>query len=345
MLNKKNIPLYILSIGIIFVVSSFATRIKSTFETNNDEDLIKQYLLNDSPLYGHNRPKLWIHSKYEVNSRKWKDFHSRNSTDLNQDYLHLTIKTIINHCGEDFNICLIDDESFEKLLPNWDIKLSHIAEPMKGHMRSLGMAQLIYTYGGMTVPNSLICMKNLKMFYDDNIKSNKTFVCESINHTCDITNTQQSRFIPNIDLMGANKNDTAMLELVEYLKQINMDGHFSSEVDFKGAIQYKCNQLINEQKISLVGGEKIGIKTNKGKPILLEDLCEEAYLDIHPQAVGLYIPSNEILKRTKYEWIAVMNIKELLNTNMIVSKYIKASITETTNEYYSSSTQRSVVSI
>ena len=175
MFNKKNIPLYILSIGVIFVVSSFSNKIKSSFESNNDEELIKQYLLNDSPLYGYNRPKLWIHSKYEVNSRKWKSFQSRNSMDLNQDYLHLTIKTIINHCGEDFNICLIDDESFEKLLPNWDVKIAHMAEPMKSHYRSLGMAQLIYVYGGMAVPNSLICMKNLKMFYDDSLKSNKPF--------------------------------------------------------------------------------------------------------------------------------------------------------------------------
>ena len=26
-------------------------------------------------------------------------FHSRSSTDLNQPYIHLTIKSIINHCG------------------------------------------------------------------------------------------------------------------------------------------------------------------------------------------------------------------------------------------------------
>jgi hypothetical protein len=345
MFNKKNIPLYILSIGVIFVVSSFSNKIKSSFESNNDEELIKQYLLNDSPLYGYNRPKLWIHSKYEVNSRKWKSFQSRNSMDLNQDYLHLTIKTIINHCGEDFNICLIDDESFEKLLPNWDVKIAHMAEPMKSHYRSLGMAQLIYVYGGMAVPNSLICMKNLKMFYDDSLKSNKPFICESINQTYDNANVQQKRFIPTIDLMGANKNDKAMFDLVEFLKQMILTNHSSSEVDFKGAIQHKCAQLINEQQMTLIGGEKIGIKTNKGKPILLEDLCEEAYLDLHPHTIGLYIPANEVLKRTKYEWIAVMNVQELLNTNMIVSKYLKASITDTTNEYYKGTKERSVVSI
>ena len=39
--------------------------------------MIKLYLLNDSPLYGQNKPKIWIHSKYELNARKWRDFQSR----------------------------------------------------------------------------------------------------------------------------------------------------------------------------------------------------------------------------------------------------------------------------
>ena len=97
MFNSKNIGTYIVTIGIVLVVSYFANGMKKPFESNNEYDIIRKYLLNDSPLYGFNRPKIWIHTKYEINSRKWKDFYSRNSTDLNQPYIHLTIKTIINH--------------------------------------------------------------------------------------------------------------------------------------------------------------------------------------------------------------------------------------------------------
>ena len=50
------------------------------------------------------------------------DFHSRNTNNLNQPYLHLTIQSIIDHCSNDFHICLIDDDSFSKLIPEWDIK-------------------------------------------------------------------------------------------------------------------------------------------------------------------------------------------------------------------------------
>ena len=344
MFNKKNIPIYILSLGIIFLVNSMANRIKSPLESNNNDELIKNYILNDSPLYGNNRPKLWIHSKYEVNSRKWKDFYSRNTTDLNQEYIHLTIKTIINHCGEDFNICLIDDASFSKLLPDWDIDLVRMAEPNKSHYRSLGMAQLIYTYGGMTVPNSLICMRGLKELYDENIEHKKSFVCETINRTNNIS-TNNKLYIPSIEIMGASKNDTSILELVEYIKKIISNSHYTNEIDFIGNIQKKCNEMVQAQKMNLVNGNRIGIKSSKGKLITIEDLCEEAYLDLSPEVIGLYIPSTDVLKRTKYNWLAVISVKELLNSNIILSKYLKTSIIDGTDEYYKGTKERTVVTI
>ena len=71
MFNSKNIPVYIASLGVIFVVGTLAKQIRNPLETNDEYEMIKNYLLNESPLYGYNRPKLWIHSKYEINSRKY----------------------------------------------------------------------------------------------------------------------------------------------------------------------------------------------------------------------------------------------------------------------------------
>ena len=150
--STKNIHYYLLSVGVIFTASYFANKLKQPFETNDEYEMIRNYVLNDSPLYGYNRPKLWIHSQYQVNSRKWKNFGSRNSTDLNQPYLHLVIQSIINHCGDDFHICLIDDESFSKLIPSWDVDITNMAEPHKQLFRELAMMKVLYHYGGMIVP-------------------------------------------------------------------------------------------------------------------------------------------------------------------------------------------------
>ena len=346
MFSLKNTKQYIFIGAIILVASLFANKLKQNFESNDEYELIRKYLLNDSPLYGYNRPKLWIHTKYEINSRKWKNFYSRNTTDLNQPYLHLTIKTIINHCGDDFNICLIDDQSFSKLLPSWDVDVSTLAEPTRSHFRELAMTQLIYYYGGMVVPNSFVCMKNLKPFYDKAVTNNKPFVCEAINRTSNLLKQKHKMlFIPDLYFMGAPKNNDVILELVEYLKKRNKNPHFSSDNEFLGDSSHWCLDAIGSGKMELIGGELVGVKTEDRKTVLLEDLMEEDYLKLHKSAVGIYIPADEILNRPKYQWFAVMPSEQLMKTNMIITKYLMNAIIDTSSEYTKSNEIKSVVSI
>jgi hypothetical protein len=344
--SSKKILYYAVGATVLIIASYLVTNYKKSLEPNDEYDMIKKYLLNDSPLYGYNRPKLWIHTKYEINSRKWKDFYSRNTTDLNQPYIHLTIKTIIDHCGDDFNICLIDDETFSKLIPTWDIDLTTVAEPMKSHFRQLGLAQLVYFYGGMVVPNSFICTKNLMGFYEDALVLNQPFVCEAVNNT--INNQKQKRklmFIPDMYFMGAKKNDPMMKELVDYLKGLNRNPHFSNETDFVGDVSEWLLENVDQQRITLIGGEIVGVKTEDRKTILLDNLMEEEFLKLSSNNVGIYIPADEILRRPKFQWFAVMPSEELLKTNMIVSKYLLASIVDTTSDYSKKSEIRSVASL
>jgi len=346
MFNSKNVFMYLVGAAVIITGSYLATQYKKTLEPDDEYDLIKKYLLNDSPLYGYNRPKIWVHTKYEINSRKWKDFYSRNSTDLNQPYIHLTIKTLINHCGKDFNICLIDDETFSKLIPSWDVDLSAVAEPMKSHFRQLGLAQLIYYYGGMVVPNSFCCIKNLSEFYKEGTSGNRPFFCEAINRT--LNNMNQKRkylFLPDMYFMGAVKNNEYILELVEYLKLVCKDPHFSSEIDFTGGVSNWLLTANREQKINLIGGEVVGVKTADRKQVLLENLMEEEYLNFHDSLVGIYIPEDEILIRPKFQWFAVLPSEQVLQAKCIISKYLMASIVDSTSEYYKSAEINSVVSI
>jgi hypothetical protein len=345
-LTTTNIVYYIIGVAIILTFSYLVTNFKEKIGKNNDYEMIQKYLLNDSPLYGHNRPKLWIHTKYEINARKWKDFYSRNTTDLNQPYIHLTIKTIIDHCGDDFNICLIDDETFSKLIPSWDVNLNTLAEPMKTHYREYGLAKLVYSYGGMIVPNSFICTHNLKSFYEENIANGKPFVCEANNNTLNIHNQKRLlSFIPDMYFMGADRENPIMLDLVEYLKLLYSNPHFSNESDFVGDVSNWFLMNIEHGRINLVDGQIIGIKTKDRKPILLENLMEEEYLKISNKCVGIYIPADEILSRPKYQWFAVMPSEEILKTNMVVSKYLMTSIVDTTSEYMKKTEVKSIVSL
>lgn len=346
MFDKVNIFHYFIAFSIIVGSSYFANKYKASFETNDDYEMIKKYLLNDSPLYGFNRPKLWIHTKHEINSRKWKSFYSRNSTDLNQPYIHLTVKTIINHCGNDFNICLIDDEAFSKLIPSWDIDISKLAEPKKSEIRQIGLLKLVYYYGGMVVPNSFLCLKNLKGLYEGGISDKKPFVCEKVNYTINMSKRHHKMlFIPDMYIFGAIKNSETIKELIEYLKLRSQSPHFTSEMEFLGDTQEWFIQAIQNQKMELISGELVGVKTNTRKPITVDDLMEENYLDINTDVYGIYIPEEEILKRIKYQWFAVMESQQILESRIIIAKYLKASLVDSASEYTRDASVRTVITI
>lgn len=346
MFDSSKITTSLMFFGAAIVIGYIVNKFTPEYKDSNDYEIIKKYVLNDSPLYGHNRPKLWIHTKYEINSRKWSDFYSRNSTDLNQPYIHLTIKSIINHCSNDFNICLIDDETFSKIIPEWKIDVLRAPEPFKSHYRELGLAQLLQHYGGMVVPNSFICTKPLIDFYEESIEGNRPFVCERICRTSNqFRKSAKSTFCPDTFFMGAPKHNETMTELVEYLQQHNKHPLFNEESEFLGYSSHWCTEAIREGKMNLICGRRIGTKTNKRAPILLEDLMEESALDLSPDCVGVYLPGDDILTRPKYQWFATMSSRELLETRLIVVKYLKKSMEPGRFEYHREPKTRSVVSI
>jgi len=325
--SVKNLSHYALAIGLVLVASYFGKRIKATFDTTHDDEaeLIRKYLLNDSPLYGYNRPKLWIHTKYEYNARKWQSFMSRSSLDLNQPYLHLTIKTIINHCGNDFNVCLIDDNSFRQLIPGWTLDLTKMSDPIRAYWRELAMTELLYIYGGMVVPNSFVCMRNLLPLYNEGIRGDRPFVMEAVDH---YATTPKRMFSSDPSFMGAIKRSPEIRQLADYLKVRNSNPHFSSESEFLGYTANWCNVEVTGKRMNMMDGICVGVKTRNGRPIILDDLMEEKALNICPERTyGIMIPSAELLKRIKHQWFAVMSSEELLGTNMCITKYLITALT------------------
>lgn len=324
---------YILAFGLVMIASYVGNSYKEKYlqYTNDEYEMIRKYLLNDSPLYGFNRPKIWIHSKYEINARNWKAL--RNTTDLNQPYLNITIQSIIDHCGDNFHICLIDDDSFGNLIPGWELNVSRMAEPMKSHCRDLGMMKLLYLYGGIVVPNSFVCSRNLKPMFGE-----KPFVSQEENQTTGL----KGKWVPSMRFMGARKHDETIREFIEFLEKSNV---MTDERRLKGTTNQWLSRAIDDGQMELVGGEKIGIRTKSGKAIGLEDIMEEKYLDLAGDCYGVLIPGADVLRRTKYQWFAVMSREELLGTNIAIVRYMKASMIDANDEYYRTNEIKSVVSL
>lgn len=329
--SEKGLYYTIATIAVIFIANSIGNKLKDAINPEKNEDeLIRKYLLNESPLYGYNRPKMWVHTTYEYNSRKWKSFGSRSSTDLNQPYIHLTIKSIINHCGDDFNVCLIDDDSFSQLIPGWKINVSELPEPQREHFREMALIELLYIYGGIIVPNSFICFRNLISLYAKGIENDKAFTFEVPNKYANILNSEKNKqFLPSSLFLGAPKRSPIIRDLVEYLKKRNDNPHVSAENEFFGyTSKWLYNEIIRKNVLSF-DGINIGTKTLDNKPVIIEDLLgEEALKFCNKRTYGVYIPYKEILTRTCYNWFAVMKAEEIFKSNMIIKDYLSIGIRE-----------------
>jgi hypothetical protein len=291
-------------------------------DSNRDYDVIQEYLLTDTDtLDKTKKPIIWIPIYYEYNSRNWLSFGSRSSTNLNQPYLYLTIKSIIANCDSDFTVCLIDDHSFDKLLPDWNVDMAIISDPILSYMRLLGMTQLIYRYGGMVVPPSFLSMKNMIDLYYMGTMNEKMFVCENIDRS--ITSTTQG-FSPDVRFMGATKENQTVQEFVDFIRQI-ISRDATDQAHFLGMFNGWLNNKVQKGQVNLIDGKLIGVKTTSGEPILVDHLLNNEYIPLSMQSFGILIPSDEILNRTRYNWFARMSVPQVLESNTIVGKYLLVS--------------------
>ena len=144
---KKSFTNLFILFFILIVLGFFYKRFedKRMREEGGDTyEAIQKYLLDDVTLGKSKKPILWIHVPYEYNSRNWLSFGSRSSFDLNQPYLYLTVRSILKQCDDSFTICIIDDSSFKRLIPGWNINMTTISDPILSNIRMMGLMKLLY---------------------------------------------------------------------------------------------------------------------------------------------------------------------------------------------------------
>ena len=288
-------------------------------ENNENYDAIQKYLLRENiDLAEIHKPILWIHIPYEYNSRNWKSFGSRSSTELNQPYLYLTVKSIIKNCEDYFYICLIDDTTFGKLIPGWNIDMTKIASPVLDNMRTLGLMKLLYIYGGLLCPISFVCMKNLRELYEKGTQYDKMFICENNNRNITSTNFD---YYPDLNFCGSQRENETVRELIDFMQRTN-SSDYTHESTFLGEFNRLFNTRIKNNKINKIDGKEVGIKDTEENPVLIDNLLSQQYIKLLPTTYGIWIPANDVLKRTKFEWFARLSQQQVLESDTIIGKYL-----------------------
>ena len=311
---------FLLIIAIILGV--FYKRFLDKYDRENElkrSQLIRHYLLNDTDIATSALPILWIHVPYELNSRSWESFNSRSSMELNLSYIHLSISSIIRHCGRDFKICLIDDKSFNTLIPDWTTELDRVGSPLKEKIRFLAKLKLLKYYGGMFVPQSFMCLHSLKDIMYEGLKNNQPFVIDKVNDTLN-----GGHYIASTDIIGCNKNDPVIDEIIQ-ANELLISKDYTSNSVIVGSNEDMLSKMITSSKINVIDSKHFGSKDIDGKPVMLEDLFSRDYIMFDDLHYGILIPHSKLLKRTAYNWFCKLNEEEVLTCDNILCKYFLTS--------------------
>ncbi len=278
--------------------------------------LIQKYLLNEPGFDGSDKPLMWVFSDHKFNARHWKSFNSRKSRDLNQPYIHMCIELIVKHCGNSFNICLINSESFDKLLNDWTINVNELSEPIRSRVIQLGLFRILHKYGGVCMPNTMIMFEDFKHHHDNYLGATGCYFGEFV---CRSVTSELKQTFPNNRLFGCEKNNENMKELCNYLEKIISTDN-SAETDFIGNLERYVHLLIDRGAINKLPGQLIGTKKFNGDIVLIDELLENSEIHFNSNIACLYIPGDEVLKRRKYGWFARLNKIQVLSSNTNVGK-------------------------
>ena len=323
-ISKQQILMILLLLIIGYVYSMYSGKLNQDTE-KEERDLIQKFLANDVNKMDRKKPFLWIPIQYDVNERNWVNFGSRNTTNLNQPYLYLTIRSIIDKCGDSFNICIIDDNVFNKLIPNWTIQVSRLADPLRSHMRELAMAQLLNRYGGMRLPPSFVCFEDLITLYELGVNTETAsgggiFVAEMLSKS---VVSSSLAFAPCSKIMGCRKDNEVMIKYIEYL-EVLVSKDYTNEMDFEGNISKWFFNQVSSGAINIIKPELIGAKKMDDSPVILDNMMSDTNMELSNESFGLYIPSAELIKRRHYGWFVRMSPSQVLESNTQIAKYLLA---------------------
>jgi|MDTB01.3.fsa_nt_gb hypothetical protein len=231
-------------------------------------------------LHYSSKRKMWIHMPTQANG-----------------YLLLCLKSIIDHCGQYYNIILFNDADLGTLLSSEDS-----TDNLTSHQRSILLLALMHEYGGVIMPRHMFLKSTFKPIDND-----KFFVSKIYNQGKSVT---MSDYVYSTELMGSNKNNPILLE---YINKIRKEPHLTFSDD-----------VLKDMDIPYIDPKLIGNQDVYGNKITLEDLMLDKQIEFVSNSIGIMIPHDELLRRPKYNWYCELEPSDVLTAHIFLSKYMMA---------------------
>jgi hypothetical protein len=235
--------------------------------------------------------------KMNYSSKRKLWIHMPEDNDKENGYILLCIKSIIDHCGQNYNVILFNDADLGILLSD-----EESTKNLTQHNRSVLLLALIHEYGGVLMPRHMFLVSSFR-----SVDNNKFFVSKIYNQNKSVS---MSDYVYSTELMGSNKHNPILLE---YINKIKNEPNLIFSDD-----------LLKSMDIPFIDPKLIGCQDVLGNKIALEDLMLDKPIKLVSNVVGILMPHQELLRRPKYNWYCELSPSDVLTAHIFLSKYIMA---------------------
>ena len=196
-----------------------------------------------------------------------------------------------------FNICVINDNDLKDVIPNWKFDMNELSDPIKDRVRRLAQVELINYYGGIVVPPSFLCLKNLRKLYGQTEYESYYVECGK-----------------NDIILGGKRNNA---DLKNYIATLNIYiSDMSNEPEFKNLINVAL-----EKNITKLDSKEFGLRTVDNIPVTIVDLLSDKCINLSEDMYGLYIPRERLLEEKQNEWFTSIEVEKIKKSNLYIARY------------------------
>ena len=121
--------------------------------------------------------------------------------------------------------------------------------------------------------------------------------------------------------MACRRESAAMKEFSNHLENLNST-NYTSSYDFLDLANNWCEAQIKTGKVIIIPSKQLGINDDDNRLICLDRLMSNKYIKLCSSVYGLYIPQDELLKRTAYNWFVYLPMQEVLVSDTLIGKYL-----------------------
>lgn len=290
-----NLQDHLLRIVSALILGYMFKQYAAPYLVSSEKTLVNKFLYNDS--YSDIKENMWIYVAHDENSIKWETFNERKSLNLNKPYVEYCLKKTIKENKNDFNILIVTDNDIKDLIPNWNLRIEELSGVSKNRARRLAKMNLLYYYGGILVPASMLCISSLKP-YKEKLENGFFVECDS-----------------DEIILGVKKQNQKLKHHLYEIQGCIQD--LSKEAEFKDLL----NTSLNMSGLEIVDKRKFGLAEENGTDITLDKLLGYSEINYVEDLCGIYIPYK--LTSTKYGWFNNESVEKIGRSPMFISKYFK----------------------